>query len=57
MRLNVVIYKTLAPFVGVDLYKNFCNNKEPHHLGSVLFIEVFFFAYVRTYIKNKNLSL
>ena len=54
MRLHVVIYKILAPFVGVDLYKNFCNNKSPHHLGSALFTEVFFFAYLRTYIVKTN---
>ncbi len=45
MRLHVVIHKILASFIGVDLYKNFCNNKRPHHLGSALFTGVFFFAY------------
>ena len=54
MRLHEVIYKILAPFMGVDLYKNFCNNKSPHHLGSALFTEVFFFAYLRTYIVKTN---
>ena len=56
MRLHVVIYKILAPFVGVDLYKNFCNNKSPHHLDSALFTEVFFFCLLITYkVKTNNL--
>ena len=50
MRLHIVSYKILASFVGVDLCKNFCNNKSPHHLGSELFTEVFLFCLLRTYI-------
>ena len=45
MELYVVTYKINTPCVGVDLFKNFCNNKGPHHLGSALFTEAFFFAF------------
>ena len=52
MRLLVVIYKILAPFVGVDFYRNFCNYKTPHHLGLVLFTEVFFLLINNIYLKQ-----
>ena len=35
---------------GVDLFKIFCDNKDPHHLGSAIFAGVFFFVY------SKNLN-
>ena len=57
MRLNVENYKILAPFVGVDLCKNFCNNKNPYHLGSVLYTEVFFLLIKNLHSKNKLISL
>ena len=54
MRLHIVIYKILAPFVGVDLYKNFCNNKSPPspRLG-IIYRSLFFLLINNLYSKNK----
>ena len=41
--LHVVINFIYLAISGVDLHNNFCNNKNPHHLGSALYARVFFF--------------